>query len=86
MPSVPGKYDQVHNDGHQQDQPEGDPHAFFHFVLMTSTIMHGKQRAASHAEPDHDGSQKCHQCVSAANGSQAPEPSTRPTIIVSVIL
>jgi len=32
--------------------------------------MHGKQRAASHTESDHDRSQKGHQGVSAADGCQ----------------
>ena len=49
--------------------------------------MHGKQRAASHAEPDHDGSQKCHQCVSAANGSQGAgtEHTTDDNCICNII-
>ena len=51
-----GEDDEVHDEGDSADQPEGDPHAFFHFVLMTSTIMHGKQCATSHAESDHNGS------------------------------
>ena len=38
--------------------------------MPAGAVMHGKQRAASHTESDHNGSQKGHQGVSAADGCQ----------------